>query len=57
MYQPAYAERAHVVALNKMDLEDARDLRLEVRGPFSPLASGRHASETHQASGVAAVAC
>lgn len=31
LYNPAYCARPHVVALNKMDLEDASGLKEEVR--------------------------
>lgn len=39
MYNPAYCEKPYIVALNKMDLPDARELEEEVRSEVQNMAA------------------
>jgi len=44
LYNPSYCGKPHVVALNKMDLEDACDLEDELRSDLTAMASQMQAS-------------
>ncbi len=39
LYNPSYCSKPHVVALNKMDLEDAGELEEELRSDLTAMAS------------------
>jgi translation elongation factor EF-1alpha len=58
MYNPDYCNRAHVVALNKMDMEDAGALRDEIAHEVMAAAAGLVKQYPGESSSpVAIVAC